>query len=89
MVFRLPHQTAPGEPRRSWLSASRKSKGELLSLRQGLSISSRVADRPFQEMILDAIEDARLIRVRAGVSLRWSLADAAAPTTRRPSTRIE
>lgn len=38
-----------------------------LPLQQGLSRSSHVADRPFQPVILDAHEEAGLIRVKAGI----------------------
>lgn len=39
----------------------------LLPLQQGLSISSHVAERPFQALILGATEEAGSIRVKAGI----------------------
>jgi hypothetical protein len=42
-------------------------ESELLPLQQGLTISSHVTDRPVQAMILSTQEEAKLIRVKAGI----------------------
>lgn len=40
---------------------------DLLPLQQGLTISSHATDRPVQVMILSTQEEAKLIRVKAGI----------------------
>lgn len=46
----------------------------VLPLQQGLTISSQVSDWPVQAMILDLSEDARAIRIKAGIFYRGIVA---------------